>query len=111
MPCWYYEKEELLRTPSVLDGIEHKVEDRYRSEGARFIFDLSIKLRLRYDTCATAIVFFHRFYMFHSFNAFPRHVSRFCYCNAMLLSAILFTSIACISYALPLCNPICRESI
>lgn len=28
-----------------------------------------------YDTLATGIVYFHRFYMFHSFKQFPRYVS------------------------------------
>ncbi|CDS36593.1 cyclin k [Echinococcus multilocularis] len=78
MPCWYYEKEDFLRTPSILDGIDQQTETRYRREGARFILDLSTRLHLRYDTWATAIVFFHRFYMCHSFKAFPRHVTAAC---------------------------------
>ncbi len=78
MPCWYYEKDELLRTPSYLDGFDPNTETRYRREGARFILDISNRLHLRYDTWATAIVFFHRFYMCHSFKAFPRHVSSIC---------------------------------
>lgn len=28
-----------------------------------------------YDTCATGVVYFHRFYMFHSFKEFYRYVS------------------------------------
>ncbi|KAL5963695.1 Cyclin-K [Taenia solium] len=78
MPCWYYEKEDFLRTPSILDGVDQQTETRYRREGARFILDLSNRLHLRYDTWATAIVFFHRFYMCHSFKAFPRHVTAAC---------------------------------
>ncbi|VDD82064.1 unnamed protein product [Mesocestoides corti] len=78
MPCWYYEKEELIRTPSFLDGVDQETETRYRREGARFILDLSNRLHLRYDTWATAIVFFHRFYMCHSFKAFPRHLTAAC---------------------------------
>ncbi|KAF5397286.1 CDK9 kinase-activating protein cyclin T [Paragonimus heterotremus] len=78
MPCWYYERDELLKTPSFLDHIDPETEARYRREGARFLFDVSGKLNLRYDTCATAIVFFHRFYMFHSFAAFPRYVTAAC---------------------------------
>ncbi|GAA27506.1 cyclin-K [Clonorchis sinensis] len=79
MPCWYYTREELQKTPSFYDHIDPETEARYRREGARFLFDVSSKLNLRYDTCATAIVFFHRFYMFHSFKAFPRYVSGFHY--------------------------------
>jgi len=29
----------------------------------------------RFDTCATGVVYFHRFYMFHSFKEFHRLVS------------------------------------
>nr|XP_054759241.1 cyclin-K-like [Lytechinus pictus] len=29
---------------------------------------------LRYDTMATGVVYFHRFYMFHSFKEFPRYI-------------------------------------
>ncbi|CAH8834612.1 unnamed protein product [Trichobilharzia szidati] len=78
MPCWYYEKEELYKTPSYYDNIDHETETRHRREGARFLSAVSTKLNLRYDTCATAIVFFHRFYMFHSFKAFPRYVTAAC---------------------------------
>ncbi|KAM3188116.1 hypothetical protein ACTXT7_000885 [Hymenolepis weldensis] len=78
MPCWYYEKEDFLRTPSICDGIDPQTEKRYRREGARFILELSTRLHLRYDTWATAIVFFHRFYMCHSFKAFPRNVTAAC---------------------------------
>ncbi|KAM7534182.1 hypothetical protein Aperf_G00000111023 [Anoplocephala perfoliata] len=78
MPCWYFEKEDFLRTPSAYDGIDQQTENQYRRDGARFILDLSTRLHLRYDTWATAIVFFHRFYMCHSFKAFPRHVTAAC---------------------------------
>ncbi|TPP57748.1 Cyclin-K [Fasciola gigantica] len=78
MPCWYYDREDLIHTPSFHDQIDTETETRYRREGARFLFDVSNKLKLRYDTCATAIVFFHRFYMSHSFKAFPRYVTASC---------------------------------
>lgn len=75
MPCWYFEKEELRNTPSLADGIDPRTEDKYRNEGATFISELGNKLGLKYDTCATAMVYFHRFYMFHSFKTMPRFVS------------------------------------
>ncbi|VDP93712.1 unnamed protein product [Echinostoma caproni] len=78
MPCWYYEREDLIHTPSFHDQIDTETETRFRREGARFLFDVSNKMKLRYDTCATAIVFFHRFYMSHSFKAFPRYVTAAC---------------------------------
>ena len=35
-------------------------------------------LGLRHDTMATASVYFHRFYMFHTFLEFPRYVTATC---------------------------------
>ena len=75
MPCWYYEKKNLRNTPSVQDGIDYETECRYRKEGARFIIDTGTKMDLGYNTMATGVVYYHRFYMFHSFKTFPRYVS------------------------------------
>jgi len=75
MPYWYYDKKELRNTPSIQDGIDYETECRYRKEGARFIIDTGTKMDLGYNTMATGVVYFHRFYMFHSFRAFPRYVS------------------------------------
>jgi len=78
MPQWYYEKKELKNTPSYLAGLDYETETRYRREGARFIQEVGKTLGLRHDTMATAAVYFHRFYMFHSFQEFPRYVSATC---------------------------------
>ncbi|XP_001607256.2 cyclin-K isoform X1 [Nasonia vitripennis] len=78
MPCWYYEKKELRNTPSIQDGIDYETECRYRKEGARFIIDVGTKMDLGYNTMATGVVYFHRFYMFHSFKTFPRYVTACC---------------------------------
>ncbi|XP_058802144.1 cyclin-K isoform X2 [Phymastichus coffea] len=78
MPYWYYEKKELRNTPSIQDGIDYETECRYRKEGARFIIDVGSKLELGYNTMATGVVYFHRFYMFHSFKTFPRYVTACC---------------------------------
>ena len=77
MPCWYYDKKELKNSPSSQDGIDFETENRYRKEGARFIIDVGTKMDLGYNTMATGVVYFHRFYMFHSFKTFPRYVSFF----------------------------------
>ncbi|XP_074056892.1 cyclin-K-like [Macrotis lagotis] len=77
-PCWYWDKEDLARTPSQLEGLDPATEVQYRQEGARFIFDLGTRLGLHYTTVATGIVYFHRFYMFHSFKQFPRYVTGVC---------------------------------
>ncbi|KAK0089422.1 hypothetical protein PV325_007375 [Microctonus aethiopoides] len=78
MPCWYYEKKELRNTPSIQDGIDYETECRYRKEGARFIIDTGSKMDLGYNTMATGVVYFHRFYMFYSFKQFPRYVTACC---------------------------------
>lgn len=78
MPSWYFEKSELKNTPSLRNGIDSETEARYRREGARFIMECGINMGLRYDTMATGVVFYHRFYMFHSFHEFPRYVMATC---------------------------------
>ncbi|XP_054718036.1 cyclin-K-like [Uloborus diversus] len=78
MPSWYYEKKELKRSPSIAEGLDAERESRYRREGARFIINVGTKMGLRYDTMATGVVYFHRFYMFHSFKTFPRYVTACC---------------------------------
>lgn len=37
-----------------------------------------MKMDLGYNTTATGVVYFHRFYMFHSFQQFPRYVTACC---------------------------------
>lgn len=76
---WYYDKKDLKSTPSIkLDGIDYQTECRYRKEGARFIVQLGATLQLGHNTVATGVVYFHRFYMFHSFKSFPRFVTACC---------------------------------
>ncbi|KAL0830265.1 hypothetical protein ABMA28_002470 [Loxostege sticticalis] len=78
MPYWYYDKKDLQNTPSFRDGINNETENRYRKEGARFIIDTGSKMDLGYNTVATGVVYFHRFYMFHSFRTFPRYITACC---------------------------------
>lgn len=78
MPYWYYDKKDLQNTPSFRDGISNETENRYRKEGARFIIDTGSKMDLGYNTVATGVVYFHRFYMFHTFRTFPRYITACC---------------------------------
>lgn len=78
MPFWYYDKKEIRNSPSCQDGIDFDTESRYRKEGTRFIIDTGTKMDLGYNTMATGVVYFHRFYMFHSFRTFPRYVTACC---------------------------------
>ncbi|XP_046379957.2 cyclin-K-like [Haliotis cracherodii] len=78
MPCWYFEKKDIRNSASAQHGMDANIEARYRREGARLILDAGTKLGLRYDTCSTGVVYFHRFYMFHSFKEFHRYVTAAC---------------------------------
>ncbi|KAG0131157.1 cyclin-like protein [Tuber indicum] len=63
---WIFTEEELLRTPSVLDGISPELEREQRGKGCNFILQMGIQLKLPQLTLATASVFLHRFYMQNS---------------------------------------------
>lgn len=78
MPYWYFDKKDIRNSPSFREGIDYETEQRYRREGARFIIDCGTKMDLGYNTMATGVVFFHRFYMYHSFKTFPRYVTASC---------------------------------
>lgn len=75
MPWWYYDKKELKVTPSIKEGMDFETESQSRREGARFIIETGNKMVLGYNTMATGVVYFHRFYMVHSFYSFPKYVS------------------------------------
>ena len=62
---WLFTDEELLRTPSVLDGLSPQKERENRAKGVNFILQAGIMLKLPQITLATASVFLHRFYMRH----------------------------------------------
>jgi hypothetical protein len=72
---WYYEKKELRGAPSIQAGLDPETDGRYRREGARFVIDIGSSMNLSLTTMATGVVYFHRFYMFHTFQDFPRYVS------------------------------------
>lgn len=72
MPNWYYDKKDLKNTPSIRDGLDYETDRRYRKEGARFIMECGTSMGLGHNTVATGVVYFHRFYVFHSFRSFPR---------------------------------------
>ncbi|XP_051155919.1 cyclin-K-like isoform X2 [Leptopilina boulardi] len=79
----YFEKEELVNTPSLRDGINGETETQYRKEGINFIRNMGEKLSLGYNTIATAVVYFQRFYMAHSFTEFPLYITA---CSSLFLA-------------------------
>lgn len=88
MPLWYYDKKDLRNTLSIRDGLDYETEQRYRKEGACFIMKCGKDLGLGHNTVATGVVYFHRFYMFHSFKTFPRYVLASC-CLFLVILIVL----------------------
>lgn len=68
---WLFTEAELLRTPSILDGLPPEKERENRAKGVNFIIQAGIMLKLPQITLATASVFLHRFFMRHSMSNLP----------------------------------------
>lgn len=60
---WLFTEEELLQSPSILEGLPAEKERENRSKGVNFIVQVGIMLRLPQITLTTAAIFLHRFYM------------------------------------------------
>lgn len=67
---WLFTEAELIRTPSIIDGLAPEKERENRSKGVNFILQVGIMLKLPQITLATASVFLHRFYMRHPMQTF-----------------------------------------
>ncbi|XP_057294230.1 cyclin-T1-like [Hydractinia symbiolongicarpus] len=76
---WYFSKEKIRNSPSVKDGIDYAKELGYRQQCANLIQDIGQRLQVNQLVINTAIVYMHRFYMFHSFNTFHRNVMASCF--------------------------------
>ncbi|KAL1497497.1 hypothetical protein ABEB36_008449 [Hypothenemus hampei] len=70
---WYFTKEQLENTPSRKCGFDAYKELQYRQQAANFIQDMGQRLQVSQLCINTAIVYMHRFYVFHSFTNFPWH--------------------------------------
>ncbi|KAL3856301.1 hypothetical protein ACJMK2_011071 [Sinanodonta woodiana] len=69
---WIFTKDQLLNTPSQQNGIDATRELLYRQITASLIQEMAYKLELSHQCIHTAIIYMHRFYMFHSFTCFPQ---------------------------------------
>ncbi|XP_002156574.2 cyclin-T1 isoform X1 [Hydra vulgaris] len=76
---WYFTKEDLRNTPSVRDGIEFAKELGYRQQCANLVQDIGQRLQVNQLVINTAIVYMHRFYMFHSFQSMHRNAMAPCF--------------------------------
>ncbi|XP_013790298.1 cyclin-T2-like [Limulus polyphemus] len=81
---WIFSKNQLLNTPSRKCGIDVDKEFSYRQQAANFIQDMGQRLQVTQLCINTAIVYMHRFYMFHSFTKFHRNAIAAC---ALFLAA------------------------
>ncbi|XP_011149787.2 cyclin-T isoform X2 [Harpegnathos saltator] len=70
---WYFTKEQLANTPSRRCGIDADKELSYRQQAANFIQDMGQRLMVSQLCINTAIVYMHRFYVFHSLTHFHRN--------------------------------------
>ncbi|BES97593.1 cyclin T [Nesidiocoris tenuis] len=70
---WYFTKEQLAGTPSRKCGYDADKELSCRQQAANFIQDMGQRLQVTQLCINTAIVYMHRFYMFHSFTRFHRN--------------------------------------
>ncbi|KAL6259775.1 hypothetical protein P5V15_009687 [Pogonomyrmex californicus] len=70
---WYFTREQLANTPSRKCGIDGDKELSYRQQAANFIQDMGQRLVVSQLCINTAIVYMHRFYVFHSLTHFHRN--------------------------------------
>ncbi|OCT49007.1 cyclin domain containing protein [Cladophialophora carrionii] len=63
---WLFTPQELLLSPSILDGMPVAQELANRQKGVNFITQVGIMLKLPQLTLATASVYLHRFFMRHA---------------------------------------------
>jgi len=54
MPCWYFDRSELEKTPSFCCGVDAVTEEKYRREGAKLIVDAGNALGLYPIICFLA---------------------------------------------------------
>jgi protein BUR2 len=64
---WIFTEDELLRTPSIVDGMTADEERERRNKGVNFITQVGIMLKLPQTTLTAAAIFFQRFLMRKSF--------------------------------------------
>ncbi|KAI2623034.1 cyclin-like protein [Hypomontagnella submonticulosa] len=60
---WHFTQDEVLSSPSILDGLPPAEERLRRAKGVNFIYQAGILLELPQTTLYVAGVFFHRFFM------------------------------------------------
>lgn len=67
---WYFTKDQLSQTPSLRCGYDADRELLSRQQAAHLIQDMGQRLQVSQLCINTAMVYMHRFYVFHSFSQF-----------------------------------------
>ncbi|XP_042909650.1 uncharacterized protein [Parasteatoda tepidariorum] len=65
---WYFTQDRLINSPSRKFCVSESKELLYRQQSAHFIQDLGQQLKVNLLCINNAIIYMHRFYMFHSFS-------------------------------------------
>ncbi|KAH0560687.1 hypothetical protein KQX54_007026 [Cotesia glomerata] len=73
-----------MNTPSRKQGLDSDKELKYRQESASLISDAGQVLKLSMELINSAVVYMHRFYMYHSMFKFHRYATA---CTALYLAA------------------------
>ncbi|MES1905787.1 MAG: hypothetical protein MHPSP_003069, partial [Paramarteilia canceri] len=73
MPCWYYDREH-LEAIDKNSSLDWRSLRRLRFEATRAIHECGQKLGINFDTCATAVLYFQRFYTVNSFEKYDRYL-------------------------------------
>ncbi|XP_078727074.1 uncharacterized protein LOC144943478 [Lampetra fluviatilis] len=71
---WIFTREQMDSTPSRLAGIDAERELLYRQQAATLVQDMGQRLNVPQLVINTAIVYMHRFFMFHSFKDVHKHL-------------------------------------
>jgi cyclin T len=70
---WYFSEQQILDSPSRSKGVSPDKEEYNRQQAAALIQELGQRLGVTQLCINTAIVYMHRFYMFHSVTTFHRN--------------------------------------
>jgi protein BUR2 len=90
---WLFTEEELLQTPSIVDGMSPEEERALRRKGVNFILQVGMMLKLPQTTIGTAAVFMNRFMMRNSLKARPGYKPLHHYVSAHLSALSYRTSL------------------
>ncbi|XP_063719953.1 cyclin-T2-like [Symsagittifera roscoffensis] len=75
---WIFNSERLAEFPSVNKSYADLSDRQYRQQAANMIQDMSKSLAIQPLAINTAIVYMHRFFVFHSFDQFDRFLVAAC---------------------------------